>query len=76
MTVQGYREKLLYLQRLEYSQIQSGIPVGPYHQVKNSINPLVTNGISHVYQMDKSTFIFRGSGSDFSFLFHLSMKFM
>ena len=39
-------------------------------------NPLVTNGFSHAYQMDESTLILRGSGSDFSFLFHFSMKFM
>ena len=34
----------------------------------------MTNGFSHPYQMDESTFTFRGSGSDFSFLFHFSMK--
>ena len=31
---------------------------------------------SYPYQMDESTIIFRGSGSDFSFLFHFSMKIM
>ena len=40
------------------------------------LNPLVMNGLSHTYQMDKFTFIFRGTRSDFSFLFHFSMKFM
>ena len=39
------------------------------------INALVTNGISHHYQLDESTFIFSGIRSDFSFLFHFSMKF-
>ena len=41
-----------------------------------SVNPLVTNGLSHPYQMDESIFIIKGSGCDFSFLFHFSMKFM
>ena len=40
------------------------------------INPLVTNGFSHYYQLDESTFVLRGFGSIFvSFLFHFSMKF-
>ena len=38
------------------------------------VNPFVTNGLSHPYQLDESTFIFRGIGSNFSFLFHFSMK--
>ena len=37
-------------------------------------NPLVTNGISHPYHLDESTFIFRDTRSNFSFLFHFSMK--
>ena len=40
------------------------------------LNPLVVNGLSHPYHLDESTFIFRGVGSNFSFLFHFSMKFM
>ena len=40
------------------------------------INPLVTNGLSHPYHLDESTFIFRGIWSDFSFLFHFPTKFM
>ena len=36
----------------------------------------MTNVLSHPYQMDESTSIFKGSGSDFSFLFHIAMKFM
>ena len=39
-------------------------------------NPLVTNGLSHPYHLDRSIFIFREIRSDFSFLFHLSMKMM
>ena len=31
------------------------------------INPLVTNGLSHHYHLDESTFNFRGSRSVFSF---------
>ena len=40
------------------------------------LNPLVTNGLSHPYQFDESTFVFRGIKSDFSFSFHFSMKIM
>ena len=36
--------------------------------------PYVTNGLSHPYQMDQSIFILRCIGSNFSFLFHFSMK--
>ena len=41
-----------------------------------SINPLVTNGLSHPNHLDESTFSLRGIRSDFSFLFHFSMKIM
>ena len=41
-----------------------------------TINPLVTNGLSHPFQLDESTFIFRGIRSDFSFLFYFSMNFL
>ena len=34
------------------------------------------NGFSHHYQLDVSTFIFRGVRSDFYFLSHFSMKFL
>ena len=40
------------------------------------LSPLVTNGFSHSYHLDESTFIFRGISRNFSFLFHFSMKFM
>ena len=33
-----------------------------------SLNPLVTNGPSHCYQLDESTFIYRGIRSDFFFV--------
>ena len=36
----------------------------------------MTNGLSHSYQLDESTFIFRGIRSDFSFFFQFSMKIM
>ena len=38
------------------------------------LNQLVTNGLSHHYHLDESTFIIRGIRSNFSFLFHVSMK--
>ena len=40
----------------------------------NGINPVVTNGLSHPYHLDETIFIFRGIRSNFSFLFHISMK--
>ena len=40
------------------------------------INPYVTNGHFHPSFLDESTFVFRGSRSNFSFLFHFSMKFL
>ena len=40
-----------------------------------SLNPLVTNGLSHPY-LDESTFVLRGISSNFSFLFHFSMNFL
>ena len=36
----------------------------------------MTNGLSHHYHMDESTFILRGFKSNFSFLFHFAIKFM
>ena len=36
----------------------------------------MTHRLSDPYQLDESTFVFRGIRSDFSFLFHFSMKFM
>ena len=36
------------------------------------INPYLTNGFSHRYQLDESTFIFRGVGSDFYFFIQFS----
>ena len=39
------------------------------------INPYLTNGFSHHYQLEESTFIFRGVSSDFLILFNFSMKF-
>ena len=39
------------------------------------INPYLTNGFSHHYQLDESTFIFRGVRSDLYFLSDFSMTF-
>ena len=39
-----------------------------------SFDPLVTNGPSYTYHLDESTFILRGTRSNFSILFHFSMK--
>ena len=41
-----------------------------------NLNPLVTNGLSHPYHLDESTFIFRDIRSNISILFHSSMKFL
>ena len=39
-------------------------------------NPYLTNVFSHHYQLDESTFIFRGVRGDFYFLSDFSMKFL
>ena len=39
-------------------------------------NPYLTNGFSHHYQLDESTFILRGVRSDFYFLSDFLMKFL
>ena len=44
--------------------------------MKLSLNPYLTNGFSHRYQLDESTFTFRGVRIDFYFLSHFSMKFL
>ena len=40
----------------------------------DSLNPLVTNGLSHHYHLDESILTFRDIRYNFSFLFHFSMK--
>ena len=46
-----------------------------YHTHVFRINPYLTRGFSHHYQLDESIFIFRGVKSDFFyFLSHFSMK--
>ena len=40
------------------------------------VNPNKPSESSHPYQLDESTFIFRGIRSDLSYLFHFSMKFL
>ena len=54
---------------------QSSFLMFPLSRV-NVINPLVTNGFTHTLPNGRVNFHFRGSGSDVSFLFHFSMKFM
>ena len=44
--------------------------------VFNPYGPYLTNGFSHHYQLDESTFIFMGVRSDFYFLSHFLMKFL
>ena len=41
-----------------------------------ALNPYLTNGFSHHYQLGESTFIFRDVRSDFYFLSHFLMKFL
>ena len=55
--------------------IPSNIPYTSFRR-SNSFNPLMTNEFSHHYQLDESTFIFRGVRSGFYFLSHFSMKFL
>ena len=44
--------------------------------VKTFVYPNKSNGPSHSYQFDESTFIFRVIKSNFLNLFHFSMNFM
>ena len=54
-----------------------GALLGSIAGENHHFNPLVTNGLSHHYHLDRSTFIFRGiSEVFFLFLFHFSMKVM
>ena len=39
-----------------------------------TIDPLVTNGLSHPYLLDESAFILRGIWVNMTFSFHFSMK--
>ena len=39
-----------------------------------NLNPYLTNGFSHYYQLGECTFIFRGIRSDFQFLNNFLMK--
>ena len=34
-----------------------------YHSIGRALNPLLTNGFSHSYQLDESTFILGASGA-------------
>ena len=43
---------------------------------KAFLNPYLTNGFSHRYQLGESTSINRGVRCDFKILFHFSMKFL
>ena len=53
-----------------------GIPCQFCQGDRGVFNPLVTNGLSHPYHLDESTFIYMGIRSGFSFLFHFLMKIM
>ena len=53
------------------------MPANLYYQMPQGFNPYLMNGFSPHYQLDESTFIFRGVRSDFYFfLSHFSMKFL
>ena len=44
------------------------------HAVLWKFNPFLTYGLSHHYHLDESTFIFRGTRSDFKFSYKFFMK--
>ena len=48
--------------------------VDPCSLWKMLINLYLTNGFSHHYHLEESTFSFRGVRSDFEILFNFSMK--
>ena len=47
---------------------------GHLYDIKCYLNPYLTNGFSHRYQVGESTFSFRGVRNDFSILFNFSIK--
>ena len=51
----------------------TGFKHKPIGQIRSKFifNPYLTNGFSHHYQLDESTFIFRAVRSNFEFLFHI-----
>ena len=65
-----------YVNRTENNNQKLVFETENEHSPTIAFNALVTNGHSHLYHLDESTFIFRGLGSDFTFLFHFSMDFM
>ena len=67
MTLRERKKPLLYVYLLS---LQPTLFSVGFHK------PLVTNGLSHPYHLDDSPFILRGVRSNFSFLFHFSMKIM
>ena len=60
--------------RVSVNRLKRFVSLGTFIAIR-PVNPLVTNGLSHSYYLDESTFNFRGIGRDVSFLFHFSMKF-
>ena len=46
------------------------------NEAEDRVDPYVTNGLSHPYQLVESIFILGASGLILSFLFHFSMKFI
>ena len=51
--------------RLRLFSIMHSVTVTCKKHVMNELNPYLTNGFSHHYQLDESTFVFRGVRSDF-----------
>ena len=47
-----------------------------WHDLTSLVNTYVMNRLPHPYHLDESIFFFRSIGSNFSCLFHFSMKFM
>ena len=70
-----FREKNA-LPPITNTEFSLSFPVSRNLVLLQKINLYVTNEFFHPYHLDESTFILRGTRSDYSFLFHFSMKFM
>ena len=64
----------LWLSLFHFFPLLRSVFSGYYVKEVAMFNPLVANGLSNVYHLDESTFIFRDIGSNFSFLFHFSKQ--
>ena len=69
-----YRKELLHGSLIASQHHKQVVANGAVVLTFREIYPLVTNGFSHPYHLGESIFIFRGTKSNFSFLFQFSIN--